>query len=90
MPSSFSHRSKSCDEVEKEAETKGRLTVEEAISQAKIRHCPRCKKAFVKESGCNKISCGCGTKICYICRKTIDGYGHFCQKVRMRFAEEEE
>lgn len=50
--------------MEKEAETKGRVTVEEAISQAKIRHCPKCKKAFLKESGCNKMTCGCGTKSC--------------------------
>jgi TRIAD3 protein (E3 ubiquitin-protein ligase RNF216) len=33
-----------CDEVEKETETKGRLTVEEAISNAKIRKCPKCSK----------------------------------------------
>ena len=50
--------------MEKEAETKGRVTVEEAISQAKIRYCPKCKKAFLKESGCNKMTCGCGTKSC--------------------------
>ena len=55
---------KSCDEVEKEVETKGRISVEEAISQAKIRHCPNCKKAFLKESGCNKMTCACGTKSC--------------------------
>lgn len=53
-----------CDEVEKKVETTGRIIVEEAISQAKIRHCPKCKKAFLKESGCNKISCGCGHKMC--------------------------
>ena len=53
-----------CDEVEKKEETKGRITVEEAISQAKIRNCPKCKKAFLKESGCNKITCGCGHKSC--------------------------
>lgn len=56
-----------CEEVEKEQETKGRITVEEAISQAKIRKCPKCKKAFLKDSGCNKITCGCGHKICESC-----------------------
>jgi hypothetical protein len=37
-----------CDEVEKEHETVGRLTVEEAVSAAKIRVCPDCKKGYVK------------------------------------------
>lgn len=70
-----------CEEVEKKAETMGRLQVEEAISAAKIRTCPRpkCTKKFVKESGCNKMSCPCGAIVCYICRKEIAGYQHFCQ-----------
>jgi len=71
----------SCDEVEKKKETDSRLTVEEAISAAKIRNCPKCRKAFVKESGCNKITCAsCGTKSCYICKEPIAGYEHFCKK----------
>eukprot|EP00977_Amphora_coffeiformis_P003498 scaffold655_cov162-Amphora_coffeaeformis.AAC.19 len=69
-----------CDEVEKKEETTGRITVEEAISRAKIRHCPKCNKAFLKESGCNKITCGCGHKICYVCRASVKDYSHFCQK----------
>jgi len=68
-----------CDEVEKERETKGRLTVEEAITQAKIRKCPKCGKGFIKSDGCNKIRCGCGTFVCYICRQAIKNYSHFCQ-----------
>ena len=68
-----------CDEVEKERETKGRLTVEEAITEAKIRKCPKCGKGFIKSDGCNKIRCGCGTFVCYICRKAIQNYSHFCQ-----------
>lgn len=57
----------------------GRHTVEEAISAAKIRSCPKCKKAYIKSDGCNKISCGCGSKSCYVCRKQISDYAHFCQ-----------
>jgi TRIAD3 protein (E3 ubiquitin-protein ligase RNF216) len=72
-----------CEEVEKKHETKGRLKVEEAISAAKIRTCPRCAKKFVKETGCNKMTCACGAWVCYICRQEIPkhiGYGHFCRK----------
>lgn len=71
----------SCDEVARK--TNGRLKVEEAISQSRIRTCPKpgCKKKFVKESGCNKMTCACGALSCYICRQLISpkvGYNHFC------------
>lgn len=72
-----------CSEVEKKNETKGRVRVEEAITEAKIRKCPNCRKKIVKDSGCNKMTCACGTNFCYICRAKIDkkvGYNHFCQR----------
>lgn len=74
-----------CSEVEKKHETKGRLKVEEAISNAKIRMCPKpgCGKKFVKEgTGCNKMTCACGAFSCYVCRALIlrqVSYKHFCQ-----------
>ena len=72
----------SCEEIEKQ--TNARLKVEEAISLTKIRTCPKpgCRKKFVKEFGCNKMKCACGTLSCYNCRKLIpkqEGYKHFCQ-----------
>ena len=27
----------------------------------------------------NKITCPCGTRICYVCRAKIRDYSHFCQ-----------
>jgi len=47
----------SCEEVKEEAETKGRVTVEEAITAAKIRKCPNpnCFQTFIKSEGCNKV-----------------------------------
>jgi hypothetical protein len=75
-----SHIPLRCDEVVKDrVETAGRTTVEEAITAAKIRECPTCKKNFIKSDGCNKIRCGCGAFICYVCRKKISDYSHFCQ-----------
>ena len=74
-----SHIPYRCGEKEvDEAKTKGRITVEEAITNAKIRHCPSCKKPIVKADGCNKMKCACGTLFCYICRKSVKGYDHFC------------
>ncbi len=51
----------SCQEAEDETKKDKQLTlrhiVEEAMSAALIRHCNRCKHAFVKELGCNKMTC---------------------------------
>ncbi|KAG7374211.1 hypothetical protein IV203_013306 [Nitzschia inconspicua] len=72
-----------CEEVvQKEREDEGRLKIEEALSEAKMRTCPKCKQKFIKESGCNKMICRCGLKLCYVCRKPLcntDPYAHFCQ-----------
>jgi hypothetical protein len=56
---------------------------EEALTYAKMRHCPYCGVSFLKESdSCNKMTCpSCRNAMCYICRKPVGkcGYEHFCQ-----------
>jgi len=65
-----------------------RTTVEAARTAALKRTCPRCGLAFIKDSGCNKLSCTCGYTMCYICRQGLgkgeggEGYRHFCQHFR--------
>ncbi|OTA63615.1 hypothetical protein K449DRAFT_381345 [Hypoxylon sp. EC38] len=63
-----------------------RTQVELAMSMAIKRVCPRCNMSFVKTAGCNKLTCPCGYKMCYVCRKDIgtptEGYSHFCQHFR--------
>ena len=65
-----------------------RATVESARTAALKRTCPRCSLAFIKDSGCNKLTCICGYSMCYICRQGLgkrqggDGYRHFCQHFR--------
>jgi len=73
-----------CDEVESKTETDGRKNVEEAMTQALVRTCPRpfCRKKFLKTDGCNKMTCACGAFVCYVCRQEIPknvAYAHFCQ-----------
>lgn len=77
-----SHFGVPCEELEKQDVAKLRKDAEEKMTQAKIRTCWKCKSTFLKESGCNKITCKCGAKMCYICRKPKIDYSHFCQHVR--------
>lgn len=73
-----SHFPLACEEIEKQSETDHRTRVEEAMTKARVRECPKCKNRFYKVEGCNKMRCSCGTHICYICRKVVrDGYSHF-------------
>ncbi|KAL5525503.1 hypothetical protein ACEPAG_6839 [Sanghuangporus baumii] len=75
------HLPKSCKEAEEDTGLNARHKVEEAMTEALMRNCPRCKKAFIKESGCNKMTCpNCRTLSCYICRQIIKGYDHFDQR----------
>lgn len=65
-----------------------RTTVESARTAAVKRTCPQCGLGFIKESGCNKLTCRCGYMICYICRQALGpisggaAYTHFCQHFR--------
>jgi len=72
-----------CNEViEKEAYEDIRKDTEEAMTRAKLRSCPKCTRTFLKEEGCNKMTCVCGAKQCYVCRKQVTDYDHFCQHMR--------
>ncbi|KAI0742253.1 hypothetical protein C8Q80DRAFT_1108089 [Daedaleopsis nitida] len=73
------HLPKSCQaEVDDDKKLDVRHAIEEAMTHALMRNCPKCQKAFVKEMGCNKMTCpNCATLSCYICRKVITGYDHF-------------
>ncbi|KAF8196178.1 hypothetical protein BJ912DRAFT_1141053 [Pholiota molesta] len=74
------HLPKTCEEMEADKHLDGRHAIEEAMTRALMRNCPKCKKAFIKELGCNKMTCpNCRTLSCYICRKAITGYEHFNQ-----------
>jgi TRIAD3 protein (E3 ubiquitin-protein ligase RNF216) len=75
------HLPKSCKEMEEDKHLDARHAIEEAMTHALMRNCPNCQKAFIKEYGCNKMTCpNCQTMSCYICRKIISGYEHFDQR----------
>ncbi|KAK3502517.1 hypothetical protein B0T13DRAFT_394231 [Neurospora crassa] len=75
------HIGKSCDEAMAEAARNksedAKRKLEEARSLAMIRECYKCKNRFIKESGCNKMTCPrCRAMQCYVCRQPCD-YNHF-------------
>ncbi|KAK3949096.1 hypothetical protein QBC32DRAFT_220507 [Pseudoneurospora amorphoporcata] len=75
------HIGKSCEEAMAEAaRNKGedaKRKLEEARSLAMIRECYKCNNRFIKESGCNKMTCPrCRAMQCYVCRQPCD-YSHF-------------
>ncbi|KAK0190321.1 hypothetical protein F5146DRAFT_1043758 [Armillaria mellea] len=75
------HLPKSCKEMEEDKHLDGRHAIEEAMTKALMRNCPKCQKAFIKEAGCNKMVCpNCHTLSCYVCRQVITGYDHFNQQ----------
>ena len=67
-----------CEEVEKDVETKNRIKIEEKLTEAMMRTCYHCKTAFMKTEGCNKMTCSkCGKSMCYVCRQPVQHYEHF-------------
>ncbi|CZR64578.1 uncharacterized protein PAC_14476 [Phialocephala subalpina] len=79
-----SHIPKSCQEHAKEKGLSIRRQIEEAMSAALIRKCNKCGTPFVKEEGCNKMTCtrnGCFNIQCYVCSKSCS-YDHFNDQAR--------
>lgn len=56
------HLPKTCEEMDLDKKLNGLHQVEEAMTEALIRKCPKCSEPFVKESGCNKY----GSPLIYI------------------------
>lgn len=74
-----SHVPKKCNEIEYDEDVKKRTYIENKMTEGLLRKCPNCSKSFFKESGCNKMTCTCGYKMCYVCGVSVNGYNHFSQ-----------
>ncbi|KAE9547243.1 hypothetical protein FO519_009544, partial [Halicephalobus sp. NKZ332] len=70
------HENVSCLELD-ELDRQNKL--EPKLSEIVVRVCHRCKLQFVKGNGCNKMTCRCGAKQCYLCRQPVEDYSHFCE-----------
>jgi len=71
-----------CKEMEKKEAKNLRTSYEEKMTAAKVRKCWSCSTIFLKTEGCNKMTCRCGAKMCYICRVPKIDYKHFCEHPR--------
>ena len=73
-----SHIPISCEQYAKDNKINSRHKIEEAMTAALIRNCNKCKKAFIKEYGCNKMTCpSCQNLQCYVCSESLKNYDHF-------------
>lgn len=64
-------------EHQKDHKLSAKHIVEEAMTAALVQKCNKCAKPFIKESGCNKMTCSCGNLQCYVCGQSIKDYHHF-------------
>ncbi|XP_027140508.1 E3 ubiquitin-protein ligase RNF216 isoform X2 [Larimichthys crocea] len=76
------HVGKTCEQVLERDEIRMRVLFEERMTAARVRKCVKCGTGLVKSEGCNRMSCRCGSFMCYLCREPITGYNHFCQHAR--------
>lgn len=68
-----------CAEVEQQSEMKMRTFIEKRVTESILRKCHKCGKHFIKETGCNKMTCVCGATSCYVCRQPDIDYRHFAK-----------
>ena len=74
------HLPMTCEEHRKEHGLTERHALEEAMTKALIRECPKCRVPIIKDGGCNKLTCSkCHCYVCDYCGKDITkiGYAHF-------------
>ncbi|KAG5892934.1 hypothetical protein JTB14_006246 [Gonioctena quinquepunctata] len=72
-----SHIPLRCNEIEYDEDVKRRTYIENKMTEALTRTCYNCHKSFIKTSGCNKMTCNCGAKMCYLCGAAVRDYNHF-------------
>ncbi|KAJ3033911.1 hypothetical protein HDV00_005651 [Rhizophlyctis rosea] len=75
------HLPLSCEEAAKDNVLDVRHQIEEAMTEALLRECPKCSKKYYKTEGCNRMTCDCGQNMCYCCRAALgpNPYTHFAQ-----------
>ena len=63
-------------EYQKEKTVNAKHAVEEAMTAALVNVCNACGRPFLKDDGCNKMTCLCGNSQCHVCSQNAT-YDHF-------------
>jgi hypothetical protein len=59
------------DDNDSDIDIKVRTYVEETLTKTLVRKCWKCRRRFIKEEGCNEVTCLCGAVTCYYCRHAV-------------------
>jgi len=73
------HVGRTCREfVEyREQKIRDRAAAAVRVDEVAVHRCHRCNLQFIKDGGCNKMTCSCGATQCYLCRARDINYSHF-------------
>ncbi|KAK0894513.1 hypothetical protein LTR02_012247 [Friedmanniomyces endolithicus] len=76
---SESHYPDTCENhAQNKSPVNHRHAIEEAMTDALLQKCNKCKQRYIKDYGCNEVKClSCENIQCYHCSQNIDGYDHF-------------
>jgi hypothetical protein len=81
------HKDMTCQEYQKsmnmtEEDKQNEKKFDEYVKGNRCKQCPKCKRWVEKKSGCDHITCPCGTHFCYRCgelRDSLAPYSHICR-----------
>ena len=75
------HKGMTCQEYQiSKNKDENDVKFEEYVKGSKLKQCPKCKRWVEKISGCDHITCSCGTPFCYRCGRIKESdYNHGCR-----------
>ena len=75
------HEGMNCEEYQRtKNKDENDVKFEEYAKGSKLKQCPKCKRWVEKVSGCDHITCPCGTPFCYRCGRIKESdFDHGCR-----------
>ena len=75
------HEGMTCEEYQRtKNKDENDVKFEEYAKGSKLKQCPKCKRWVEKVSGCDHITCPCGTPFCYRCGRIKESdFDHGCR-----------
>ena len=76
------HTNLTCEEYQKQKQNKENeddKQFELYLKGNKSKQCPNCKRWVDKISGCDHITCLCGSEFCYLCGELYKYGHHYCK-----------